>query len=265
MDLIYFSPTGTTRTIVEAVGRGLDVAPPRAWDLTFPRTADLSLKGSTISATSPVVIGMPVYAGRLPTLAVERMRRHLQGQGRPAVLVVVYGNRAFEDALLELRDLAEELGFIPLAGGAFIGEHSFSRPEYPIAAGRPDREDAAQAMALGQQARNKLNRIAHPRDLPCLHVPGNFPYRERGPAVPLAPETLPETCTQCGSCIKACPAAAITLVTDGVSTDAALCLRCCACIRLCPVEARIIPPRVLEFGQKLHAMCAQRKEPEFFL
>ena len=265
MDLIYFSPTGTTRAIVEAIGRGLDVETPRAWDLTFPRTADLPPKDPATSATSPVVIGMPVYAGRLPVLAVERMRQHARGMGRPAVLVVVYGNRAFEDALLELRDLAERLDFIPVAGAAFIGEHSFSTTDWPIAPGRPDSADTSSALSFGQQTRIKLDRVGHIRNLPRLLVPGNSPYRDGMPATLIAPDTLGETCMLCGACVQACPSVAITVATDGVETDKARCLRCCACIRTCPHGARVMHARTLESAQKLHNLCGQRKDPEFFI
>ncbi len=265
MDLIYFSPTGTTRAIVEAIGRGLDVATPRAWDLTLPRTSDLPPKAPATAATLPVVIGMPVYAGRLPVLAVERMRQHARGMGRPAVLVVVYGNRAFEDALLELRDLAERLDFVPVAGAAFIGEHSFSTTTWPIAPGRPDIADTASALSFGQQARAKLENIGHIRNLPRLCVPGNSPYRDGMPATLIAPDTLDDSCMLCGACVQACPSTAITLAEDGVETNKALCLRCCACIRTCPHGARVMHAHTLKTAQKLHNLCAQRKEPEFFI
>ena len=76
------------------------------------------------------ILSAPVYAGRLPIEAVRRLRRIKAGEA-PAVVVVVYGNRAYEDALLELQDLAGEQGFRPIAAGAFIGEHSYSTTGSP--------------------------------------------------------------------------------------------------------------------------------------
>lgn len=97
------------------------------------------------------VIVTPVYGGRVPALALQRLQR-LKGNGAPAILVVVYGNRDYEDALLELRDTAISLGFVPLTAGAFIGEHSYSTPELPIAAGRPDTDDLQQAREFGKNS-----------------------------------------------------------------------------------------------------------------
>jgi hypothetical protein len=141
---------------------------------------------------------MPVHAGRVPALAVERMRA-IKGMGRPAVLVTVYGNRAFDDALLELRDLATELEFVPVAGAAFIGQHSFSTPEFPVAQGRPDMADRDRAAAFGRHVRDKLAGISNEaelRNLPELRVPGNFPYRDGVQAAPISrkPRARPACC-----------------------------------------------------------------------
>jgi ferredoxin len=258
MHCIFFSPTGTTRAIALAVANGLGTDFSIV-DLTFPRQPDPT------PDSGPVVIGVPVYSGRVPTLAVERLRQHVRGQGRSAVLVVVYGNRAFEDALLELRDLAEELGFVPVAGAAFVGEHSFSTAAYPVAAGRPDQEDKGAARAFGQAAREKLAQAGDLATRPRLHVPGNYPYRDGVQPALISPETVAENCVLCGECERACPSAAITMSADAVETDKSLCLRCCACIRACHQAARVmLHPRILELGQMLHDKFDRRAEPEVF-
>ena len=94
----------------------------------------------TGSAGISAFIAVPVYAGRVAPIALQRIRR-LKGENAPVVLVAVYGNRDYEDALVELRDETTCLGFTPLAAGAFIGEHSYSRPGMPVAEGRPDAND----------------------------------------------------------------------------------------------------------------------------
>lgn len=270
-ELILFSPTGTTRTVLEAIAEGLSPASISCLDLTLPEhspshASEHAQERSGIKTLA--LIGMPVHAGRVPALAVERMRA-IKGMGRPAVLVTVYGNRAFDDALLELRDLATELEFVPLAGAAFIGQHSFSTPEFPVAQGRPDMADRDRAAAFGRHVRDKLSGIsdeAQLRNLPELRVPGNFPYRDGVQAAPISPETASQTCVLCGECAKACPSAAISLRDDSVTTESTLCLRCCACIRACPTGSRVmLHPRILELGRTLHAQYAQRREPEFFL
>lgn len=137
--VICFSPTHTSRTIAEAVAAGMNAARIRTVDLTLDR----SDSPITVGAGETVVLGAPVYAGRVAPEAVRRLRR-IQveaGASVPAVVTVTYGNRDYEDALVELYDLAVSLGLSPFAAGAFIGEHSYSTQEMPVAEGRPDTLD----------------------------------------------------------------------------------------------------------------------------
>src|ERR1700690_2267706 len=104
--LIYFSPTQTTRKVVENIAQGIQIVPVEHVDLTLPPAG---MRERVEMHDELAIIGSPVYAGRLPVDVISRFR-HLKGNATPAVIVVVYGNRAYEDALLELRDLALELG-----------------------------------------------------------------------------------------------------------------------------------------------------------
>lgn len=122
------------------------------WDLTYEVPEEANLEDEL------TVVAVPVYGGRVAETAVERLRNFRADQA-PVVPVVVYGNRDYEDALLELSDLLKEKGFVPVAAAAFIGEHSFSRPDMPVAAGRPDEEDLRKAMAFGLQIREYLSQI----------------------------------------------------------------------------------------------------------
>jgi ferredoxin len=260
-ELIFFSPTGTTRAVLDAVAQGLD-ADVSVTDLTLPGGEPAPGIGSDGTLA---VIGVPVYAGRVPEQAAARLRKSLHGDGRPAVLVVVYGNRAFEDALLELRDLARDLGFVPVAGAAFVGEHSFSTPDRPVAQGRPDALDREKAHAFGRAVRDLLAGAAGMSDLPTPQVPGNFPYRQGVQPAPISPETDAGTCVLCGECATVCPTGAIVLRDETVVTDKDACLRCCACTRICPTGARVMDDqRILDLGRMLFEKFARRAEPEFF-
>ena len=150
--VICFSPTHTSRTIAEAVAAGMNAARIRTVDLTLDR----SDSPITVGAGE---LGAPVYAGRVAPEAVRRLRRIQVAAGAsvPAVLTVTYGNRDYEDALVELYDLAVSIGLSPFAAGAFIGEHSYSTPEMPVAEGRPDTLDLADARIFGGECARKLD------------------------------------------------------------------------------------------------------------
>jgi flavodoxin len=170
--LIYFSPTGTTRKVLESIAEGIGAEVVGHIDLTLP--AGLKQPIAPVSG-GIAVIGAPVYGGRLPADAIDRFKQ-VTADGVPAVLVVVYGNREFEDALLELKDLSLALGFIPVAGGAFVGEHSFARSDLPIANGRPDRRDLQKAKDFGEKAMAKIAALPSPEARMDLDLPGRFPY-----------------------------------------------------------------------------------------
>jgi ferredoxin len=259
--LIYFSPTRTTRTILEGIAQGMAGGRADHLDLTPPATCTET--PATVEH-GVALIGVPVYSGRIPLTAVERLRR-LSGQNTPAVLVVVYGNRAYEDALLELRDLAVEVGFRPVAAGAFIGEHSFSSAATPIAPGRPDADDLQQARGFGEQVRQKLQKMPAADGLVPLLVPGNIPYKE--PRVPsqISLGRDEALCVLCGTCVTVCPMAAITLA-ETVTTDSSRCIVCCACVKKCPKGARAVTDvRIRQIAERLHLTCGTRQRPETYL
>jgi ferredoxin len=263
--LIYFSPTRTTKRVLEGIAHGVGAGVPDHLDLTPPAA---QVESYCAREGELVVIGAPVYSGRIPDVAGERLGR-LGTSGTPAVLVVVYGNRAYEDALLELKHLAVAAGFIPVAGGAFVGEHSFdcavdnSLP--PVAAGRPDVADLEEAMAFGLQIRDKMRGLRSLHDVPPLRVPGNMPYRERGARSPSAPVTRQELCNLCQDCAFVCPTGAIT-VKETAETDAELCIYCCACVKTCPNEARVWEAEwIHKVTRWLSDACRERRRPETFL
>jgi ferredoxin len=210
------------------------------------------------------ILGAPVYGGRVPPEAARRLRR-LEAHDVPAVVVAVYGNREYEDALLELRDLAVELGCRPVAGGAFIGEHSYDTETTPIATGRPDREDLEKAREFGGLIREKMRGFRTLDEMPMLQIPGDFPYKEWSPSSDISPVTDETLCTLCGTCATVCPTAAIT-VEAAVMTDKKACIWCCACVKNCPTGARVMgDPRVLHSAEWLSKNCHQRKEPEMYV
>ena len=257
----YFSPTGTTRKIVDAIARGMEISQKKTIDLTLPQDV---LKRFPELTDELVIFGAPVYGGRLPGEAVKRFSR-LEGNNNPSVVVVLYGNREFEDALLELRDLALKQGFTPVAGAAFIGEHSYTKPETPIADGRPGPEDIARAEHFGKEVINKMSSIETLGEEKPVAVPGNSPYKDAMPLTDDCAKSDMDICTICNTCVTLCPAGAIT-PDDYYTTDPKLCIMCCACVKGCPEEARHIDSaRIKKISKWLSDNCAKPKQPEIFI
>ncbi len=259
--LAFFSPTGTSKAVVRGIARGLGEGAMEFLDVTNPQARRRPLR---VSEDELLVLAVPVYMGRVPGLLSDWLET-IRGRNTPAVCVVVYGNRDYEDALLELRDILLARGCLPIAGGAFVGEHSFSSPELPTAEGRPDRVDLAMAEDFGRRLSEKLDSLSSIQDAPPLDLPGAFPYGGLTELWSVDFLAVDESCTQCGTCAGVCPVGAID-PQDSRLIDTETCITCCACIKACPEEARSIKPGpVRDVAIRLSGMCGERREPEIFL
>lgn len=261
----FFSPTGTTRRVAAALAQALDM-PTVGTDLTCA-----AVPATEIGADDLAVLAAPVYGGRIPPLALERMAA-VRGNGTPAVIVVVYGNRAFEGAARELAAWARSHGFRPVAAAAFVGEHSYSSPATPIAVGRPDSDDLAAAAAFGARIREKLRsgdlcevavkrlKTPHTPLLPLLRFIGSvvpLMWKMRAAKEAAVPFVEADACTRCGRCAAHCPTQAIAR-GDCLHTDPTRCIRCCACVKGCPAGARRYDT---PFSALLARDFARRKPP----
>ena len=151
LKLVYFSPSGTTKTIIKGIARGFKHNPVETIDITKSEVRKQQLQ---TSENELLVIGVPVYGGRVPAIAIDWLYT-LQARSTPTVCIVVYGNRAYDDALLELKDTMVKHGCVPVACAAFVGEHSFSSSETPIAVARPDVSDVNLAELLGKRIKSQ--------------------------------------------------------------------------------------------------------------
>lgn len=247
---ITFSPTRTSSRIAEAIASGmLDISScgTLTHDLTYLSDTVCSIPSDDIA-----IIAAPVYGGKMAPVAKTRMAG-FKAQGTPCILVAVYGNRAFENALNDMADFVRSLGFIPVAAGAFVGEHSYSTAETPIASGRPDADDLLAAGSFGRTIGSRLrDGSLEPVDTALLHdIPSpvesidNFrsfvmDYQRQQATAPrqYLPEINTDICDQCGVCVDICPTGAIG--DDCRSLDASLCIKCCACVKSCPSQARTL-------------------------
>lgn len=247
---ITFSPTGGTRRVSDYICEGIG-ANPFVTDLCVKEE---QIRVPDIHEEDLVIIAMPVFAGRVPTLTIERLKR-IQSNRAKCAVVAVYGNRAYDDALLEMQDVATEMGFRVVAAVSAVAEHSIARV---YAAGRPDAEDRKELAAFGAAIMNKLESADTYKP---LSLPGNRPYRA-GNTGPFP--TADEQCTDCGTCQKLCPADSIP--ADNLrSVKKEACISCMRCLSVCPTKARNIGPVEMMVTEKLKTLCATRKGNELFV
>lgn len=252
----YFSPTRTTARIVDAVVGEMAGAcglAARTVDFTLP--AQRPVHEGRLSSEDVLVLGFPVYAGRVPKLVEEELAR-LTGDGARAVAIGLYGNRAYDDALLEAADLLEARGFAVVAAGAFVGEHSMTAR---VASGRPDEDDLEAARRFGRSAAARIASGA--TDRPA--VPGARPYKSRPAPADIRPQTT-DDCTSCGACATVCPLGIVD--ADDPARVGEGCLRCNACVKSCPERAKFFDSEPTNaIVAMLESSCIERKEPELFL
>lgn len=255
--ILHFSPTGGVERVARLVGEAVvdtlgmetalcELAAPQ---VSWPHFADGDM----------VLLAAPVYGGRIPALLsarLEALRPLAEGRQLPTLVIVVYGNRAFDDALLELADRATACGLTVMAGMSAVAEHSMCRS---VAAGRPDTADAAALHDLGRQAAEHLR--AAP--VPAPRLPGKRPYRQ-WQAMQVTP-TASVACTACGLCAARCPARAID--PDHPQTSSReRCILCMRCVKICPAHARALPaPVVALLTEKLGPCLERRDEPALYL
>lgn len=248
---IYFSPTGGTKKTADIIS---DVWQSEKevidlFSVEYPQKTHFT-------ENDVCLIAVPSFGGRVPAAAIERLQK-LNGNGAKAILVAVYGNREFEDTLVELKDTLKNAGFFCVAAISAVAEHSIFRQ---FAANRPDKEDQRELEQFARQIYERIPTI--PKDM-ALHVPGNHPYRTYN-GVPLKP-TADKTCTKCGICARTCPVNAIPK-ENPASVDKEKCISCMHCISVCPEKSRK-NNKILLWGasQKLKKACGGRKQNQLFL
>lgn len=250
---IYFSPTGGSKKSAGSLAAALSGGSHAEIDLT---PADATAVSHSFGPDDFVVFSVPCYKGRVPIIAVQRMAG-IRGNQTPCIVSVTYGNRDYDDALLELHDLAAEKGFLVQGAAALVGRHTYGE----IQVGRPDEKDAAENRRFVEELRaarhNDFSKAV------TLHIKGQTPYRGEGSGGKFHPLTS-DACTQCGLCVAECPTHAIA--DDCRTIDAAKCLSCFRCLRLCPVGAKNMDSEpYLSFARDFSQKLAARRENEYIL
>ena len=249
---IIFSPTGGTQKVADII---TDQCGEREIiDLSNCET-DFSIY--IIEKDDTVLIAMPVFASRPPAVAIDRLKE-IKGNGAKCSVVCVYGNGDYGNTLWEMKEAAEESGFMVTSAVAAVAQHSII-PKY--AHGRPDEADRRQLADFAAQIRDKTGNISA-----NLYHEIESNEKEAEPEAPSNPP-LPEpgqSCTGCGLCLRSCPVDAIS--PEDFTADVMKCIFCMRCCVKCPDESRKVNEEVISLAASaLEEMCSGRKENELFV
>lgn len=267
INTMYFSATNRTKKVVCGIANKISETINKEItsniDFTLP---EVRKEPVSFTEEDVLIIGVPVYAGRVPNVLLKYLNTII-GNGALAIPVVVYGNRNYDDALIELKDILELNGFKVIAAGAFVGEHAFSKT---LAKNRPDEKD----MAIANDFANEIcTKLTTENILAPISVNGNKPYRKHympknKEGIPVdirkvAPKTN-SNCNNCKICVSVCPMGSIDF--EDVAKLTGICIKCGACVKKCPTQAKYYDDNdYLRHKYELEIDFASRREPELFL
>ena len=223
---VYFSATYTTLKVVNMIASELTDNVVDCDVTSTPLSEDIEMGRGDV-----LVIGMPVYGGRIPENTLQSISR-LKGRETPAIICCVYGNRDYDDALLELKNEVEGRGFKIVSASAFIARHSIFTQ---IAKDRPNADDIAEIVEFANRSKTMILSLDDFSRLPQIKVKGNMPYKVFN-QLPIYPSAN-ENCVECCECASKCPVGAISF-DKPKETNTDKCLACGRCIVECKVDAR---------------------------
>ena len=249
---VYFSATNTTKKIVKEIANHFDTRKVEYNLIKYPIEEEIILSPQEL-----LIVGMPVYSGRIPEIAVASLR-NIKGLQTPAIISCIYGNRDYDDALIEIQDLVEANGFRIISAAAFIAQHSIM-PD--VATNRPDQSDLYKIQNFSVQSARILSQLETVTDIQKIKIKGNRPYKVAG-KIPIQPQLASSLCNQCNTCINQCPVDAISATYN---IDKTKCISCSRCIYICPQKARNYKGILYKIAKwKFTKDNKKRKEPEIF-
>lgn len=247
---VYFSPTGGTKKILDILMDEWHIEKELV-DLTVP---DFDQRYQ-LGRDDICMVAVPCYGGRVPDIVIRRLTK-IKGDHTRTILVVVYGNRDYEDTMLELKDTIKKNSFNAIAAISAVSKHSIMNQ---FAGDRPNEMDIMQLKVFSKEIIHLIETNERYDD---LKVPGNYPYRQYK-GVPFKPKGNKQ-CNKCGICARSCPTQAISIESLKL-VDKSKCISCMRCVNICPNHARQLNPLLLKLASKLMVKsCSSRKENQLF-
>lgn len=283
----FFSPGGNVEKIAMTIGEtAADIlgAEFEIFDFLLP---DAREKGRSFGADELLVIGLPVFAGRLPNKILHFVQNGFKA-GKKAretsmnvpntsdkgnaicIPFVSFGNRAFDDGLSELVMEMRNSGFTVAGAAAVVGEHSFCGA---LATGRPDDEDLREVVRFSNQVCEKII-AADGTGIDDISVPGNTPpgpyYTplrtdgEKAVFLKAKPATDKDKCNGCMDCVRRCPMG--TIRAEDPTDVSGICIKCQACVKVCHAGAKYFnDPDFLSHRDYLDQHHREKKDNMFLL
>ena len=270
---LFFSPTGTTeraaRVLSESLGNLLKI-PVNMIDFTLPAARQTDYD---FTARDLLIAASPTYAGKLPNKIMPDWKARIHGGHTPAVPVVTFGNRSFDNALAEFARILSDNGFDIVAAAACVSRHAFTDH---LGAGRPDWNDRQELQNFAASAAEKiksfdgdpeselsiLSKIPGDPDAP-YYIPKDINHQ---PAkfLKAKPKTDLSKCSQCSVCVRRCPMGAID--PRNISNITGICIKCQSCIRHCTRRAKYFDdPAFLSHVAMLEQNFQEAKRNQFFI
>lgn len=250
---IVFSPTGGTQRVADAI--------TKSWSKDIERIdlSDATKDFSTVNIEKDdfVLIAVPSFGGRVPAVATQRLSK-INGNKAKCAIVCVYGNRAYDDTLIELKDTAQKSGFTVSAAVVAVAEHSIV---HQYATGRPDNEDIKTLQSFSAKIIEKFKNSNTGEA--SIIVPGNSNYKKAG-AGGVVPKAGKE-CVDCKMCAEKCPVGAID-INNPKTTDSKKCISCMRCVSICQKNARRVNGAMVAIaGLAIKKACSVKKECELYI
>lgn len=249
---ICFSPTGNTKKVLDIVSNNFNNSNVKEIDISDP---NLDFNSFNFNSDDLCIFGVPSFGGIAPKIALDRINK-LKGKNTFCIIVITYGNRHYDDTILQMKNNLKELGFVPAGAIASVCKHSIMTN---IASNRPDDLDILELNKYSNIIKERLDNIDIEYD---LDVEGDFPYKDF-PGVPFKPFAN-DSCIKCKKCAEVCPVQAIPIDNPN-KTNNNICITCMRCVSVCPVNARSLGEENLnKMISKFGALCEGRKDNKLF-